>query len=713
MLHPDEDDSFEIARGDHVGITQPSEGFEARVSITWQNFVKLMTTFTVSESKTGAYVCRPMGGDGNRSDANAQPWPMLPLDLDELLPSDVNDLDQWAENFGVELILVTTFSHTAENPRVRLWIKCDRPVTANEHLFLFKALSQEMPFKLDPATAKPSQPIYLPRCPAERKNIAFSKHYTGRLLRVDALLDRFRDLIKERDNRNQGARFAGKGIRAPGGTIDAFNHNFDRHALLEAHNYKRKSNNRYVCPNSKSGRAAVVVHEWGLISFHEPDHDPLSKRDDLNVPQVLDTFAVYTILEHDDDFIPAFKAVNRMVKEKGWLGTEDVSAEPVEYRILNATEAIFSLPARHMLVDDLLDSESVTLATGQSNSGKTTVLEYLALCIAQGDKFAGRETRKGNILWIAGEDADNARFRVGGMCQEYGITHSALNDNFRILPQPVQILEPREMEGFHRSVDKYIGQDKDISLIVIDSKSVCWGGKDENDNAENADFLRKIAQHFVTRYRAAVIITHHLTKNKEKEDQTARGASALINNADHEWRFEMNANNLVTKLEPGKLRLARWDPLRFQIKTLVLSELLYPHWKNNFSKMPRISVPEVINQYGLSARKIAEDQELADVLAAIKQLPPTTNKRASGRLAIARIMGKITDDSSEPDKNAARDWVRRRVEKLVEQKLVDSEHKVTTAGDSFLESVLTGRQLTEPEAVNDPPAEREPGEDDE
>lgn len=699
MPNPDDTGYFEIARGAHVGITHPSEGFESKVTTTWPEFVKLMTTFTVSDSKTGPYVCRPMAGDGKRSDANAQPWPLLPLDLDELQPSDLADLNEWADKSVFEMVLVTTFSHTAESPRVRIWIKTDRPVTANEHLFLFKAISQEMPFKLDPATAKPSQPIYLPRCPQERKGIAFAKHRTGKELRVDALLDRFRDLIKERETRDSSARFAGKGVRAPGGTIDAFNKNFDLDALLEAHGYKRKSKSRYIAPGSKSGRAAVMVHEWGLISFHEPDHDPLSKRDTLNVPMVLDPFAVYCILEHDDDFIPAFKAVTRIVKQKGWAGSateEAISDEPFTYRILNATDAIGQLVARNMIVDNILEAESITLATGQSNSGKTTVLQLLALCVARGDKFAGNQCHAGKVLWIAGEDQYNARLRLAAMCDEYGIAPSSIDDNMRILPQSVSVLDRTSMAAFHSAVDRDVGPESHFAVTILDSKSVCWGGEDENSNDENAEFIREVASHFVTKYRAAVIITHHLTKSKEKEEQSARGASALINNIDHEWRFEMRPQSMVSIMEPGsKLRIARWDPIRFQIKTVSLSQVKYPHLMNNLGHMPQISLPEVANQFGLSVRKMQEDDELAEVLQAIKQLPPDAKKQARGRLAIAKIMGKVTDDTSLPDKNNARDWVRRRLEKLVEQKLIDEEHQITTAGDSFLESVLMGKTLTQ------------------
>lgn len=704
-LNPD-DISFEVARGAHVGITLPEEGFEPRLDISWPEFVKLLTDFTISDSKVGAYVCRPMGNDGKRSDANAMPWPLLPLDLDELLPSDLTELDDWCSKFGGDVIVATTFSHTAEAPRARLWILCDRPVTATEHLFLFKAFSQEMPFKLDPATAKPSQPIYLPRCPADRKPIAFAKHYPGRPLPVDSLLQRYQGAIRERAARDAGAKFPGKGVRSAGGVIEAFNKNFDLPELLEAHGYKRKTRSRYVAPASKSGRAAVTLHEWGLISFHEPDHDPLSKRDELNVPRVLDSFATYAILEHDDDFIPAWRAATKIVKQRGWLSedTEHISDKPIAYRIFNTTDAITTLTARNMIVDGVLEAESITLTTGQSNSGKTTVLQYLALCVARGDKFHGHTTHKGRVLWIAGEDQYNARLRLAAMCDEYGIASSSVDENLLILPQAVAVLDRASMDAFHDAVDRDVGKSAEFAVVVIDSKSMCWGGEDENSNDENAQFIREVGNHFKNRYRAAVVITHHLTKNKEKEEQSARGASALINNIDHEWRFDMRPSSMVSILEPGsKLRIARWDPMRFQIKTVEISETRYPHLKNNLGQMPQISIPEPTNQFGTSPRQMSEDQSLADLLDALKQA-----KGKKGDTALAKLMGKITDDSDGSEQSAARGWIKRKVAKLIEQRLVDDDRKVLPAGDAFLESVRMGENLA---GVGE--SEREPGQDDE
>ncbi len=683
---------FEVAQGAHVGITKPEDGFQPRNPVQWEKFVNLVTAFTVSDSKVGEYVCRPMGGDGCRSDANALPWPLLPLDLDELLPEDLSELERWCKEQGLDLVLATTFSHTTESPRVRLWVHCSRAFSATEHLFLFRSFSQGtfFPFKLDPATAKPSQPIYLPRCPPSREHLAFAKYYKGKRLDVDAVLKGFRAEMREVEERNKKGRFVeGKGARAPGGTVDCFNKHFDLTSLLEAHGYKRRTRNRFIAPGSKSGRAAVVVHEWGLTSFHEPSHDLLAVRTTFGTPRVLDPFAVFAVLEHDDDFIPAWKAAARLVRERGWEVIEnETQKEFVEgFLIQGAKDAIASMSPREMLVENLLEKGTVVLVTGQSNSGKTTILQYLLLCISQGLKFGPHRTVQGRVLWIAGEDSYNARIRIAAMCTEYGVPIDSLNDSYFILANAIKVLNRASMEAFHAAVDKYILQvspHHPPSVVVLDSKSMCWGGEDENSNDENSLFVQELGEHFTSRYGASVIVTHHLTKSKEKEEQTARGASALINNIDHEWRFEMRLTSMVSIMEPGsKLRIARWEPMRFQVKVVELQESDYPNLKNSQGNMPSISVAEVTNKYGVSSKKQQED---ADYAAILKVLPGIDVKaRRSLNLAIARGLGKVSEGVPKPSADAAKDWVRVRIKKMQEQKLLDEQCEVTDAGRQFLE----------------------------
>jgi hypothetical protein len=421
-------------------------------------------------------------------------------------------------------------------------------------------------------------------------------------------------------------------------------------------------------------------------------------RNDLNVPKVLDPFAVYAILEHGDNFIPAWKAAARMVKDKGW---EDATAPRVGdstlgYEILSAQQAVGRLKARDMIVEDLLERESLVIASGQSNSGKTTVLEYLALCVAMGHSFGVHQCERSRVLWIAGEDQYNAQLRIAAMCTEYGVKLSDLSQMLYVLPQAIAVLSKVSMESFHEAVTRCVGAGTTFALVVIDSKSMCWGGDDENSNDENAQFVKGLSEHFVAEYGAAVIVTHHLTKNKEKEEQTARGASALINNCDHEWRFEMRGASGVSVLEPGsKLRIARWPEMRFAIKVVALDQQDYPKLCNSQGAMPKISIAEVTTTHGAMAKQAVDDAEYVTILRALIAKPLNAQSKKRVNEVLSRAIGKVQSGMSTADIRSGREWIRYRLRKMIEQKLVNDNLEVTDGGHALVEQQLLQERIEE------------------
>lgn len=693
-LPDDEDDVFEIARGPHVGAVRPEDGFEPRLSISWPRFVKLVSTFSVSENKVGPYICRPMGGDGSRSDANALPTSVFALDVDELLPEDVPGLYKWCAN-GLELVLATTFSHTEENPRFRLWIKCSRLITAQEHLLIFHAFNQVQvfPFKLDPATAKPSQPIYLPRVPEARKSLASAEYYPGYPLDVDRVLQEHQKELDRLRKRNEQGRFVeGKGVRVPGGTIDSYNKHTNVTSLLEKHGYTRRSQHRFTAPGSKSRRAGVLITDEGkVLSYHDPEHDPLAQRDEFHQPRIQDAFAVYNILEHNDDFLAAFRAAARLVHKNDWAPSASEVFTPAEEqqkisecasKFKPAAQALRDAAPREFVVEGLLPKKDVTLVTGRSNSGKTTVLEYLALCVASGINFATHECKKGPVLWIAGEDAHNAVFRIGGMCAEYNIDIDSL-DEFHVYEQPIQVLDKPSMEIFKAGLKEYIGKAQvRFQLIAIDSKSTCWGGENENSNDENAWFIQELKK-MADEFDAAIIVTHHLSKGSDDDEPTARGASSLINNTDHEWRSTMNATSTVATLEPGtKLRLPRWKPIRFGVKVVTLPDVLYPWLLNSRGDMPQISLVEP-GKIDTPEQK-ASNLERVAVLVALRD--GTLDLRAVNESIAQLLNPDLNEQSSPADKKSAANHARELLRKMKgKEQLVDVENKPTKLGHRFIE----------------------------
>jgi hypothetical protein len=228
---------------------------------------------------------------------------------------------------------------------------------------------------------------------------------------------------------------------------------------------------------------------------------------------------------------------------------------------------------------------------------------------------------------------------------------------------------------------------------------VNWGGSDENSNDENAQFILAVRKFLIAPFgRPAVLIAHHLTKHREKESQTSRGGGALINNADHEWRFEMNQEAKISAMMPGsKVRMERWPEMRFAIRTVALDEAKFPQLVNNFGEMPRVSIADPVNQYARSMKQLQSDTDQRALLAAFVALYDASEDPTP--TALARAV-RWNDAKSEPDYRR----VKRELEAAVKQKLLTKKEKkyfITDAGRAFAtEEVSFGES-------------REPGEDDE
>ncbi len=683
-------DEVTVALGKHVGAIDPAGNeFVAEYIFPREKLLAALTEHKVRTNKDGTYITRPMLRDGIRGDQNAGAWRLIPVDIDELQPGEVPALLRWAEESKLAGCLATTFSHSPKQPKVRLWFFASRDIEASEHAFVHRALTRMVPFKTDPCMNKPSQPVFLPACPPEGKGDAFSRVMEGDPLDVDRLLEGYRGEIEE-EQRKRAERISGAktGVRQAGGLIDYFNSNFDLSEFLEHHGYRRKGRNRYISPASKSGRAAVVLYEHAVVSFHDPEHDPLAVRNEYAQAIMLDSFAAFCKLEHQDDFKAAFAGALKWARKQGWSDSavpeakkSDAPSAPLI--LFNALDIFGNLRPQDMLVEGILDKGSVVICAGDSNSGKTTIMQLLALQIARGEPFAGKRVKQGRVLWIAGEDMENAKYRTVAMCEEYGIDPQTLGDELLLLPQPVAVLDEASMAALRDAVEQRVGAGAEFAAIVVDSKSVNWGGVDENSNDENAAFIYAVRKHLVEPFgRPAVLITHHLTKQREKEVRSSRGGGALINNADHEWRFDMNQDARLSAMEPGsKVRMERWAQIRFSIKTATLPAKKFPQLQNNFGDMPRISVAEPVNQYNKSMKQLQADTEQREALRALASLKD--QKKPYGLSHIAAELNWV-DANEKPDYRK----VKRILDDALTQKLVTPAkqgkgYEITKAGRDY------------------------------
>jgi putative DNA primase/helicase len=174
------------------------------------------------------------------------------------------------------------------------------------------------------------------------------------------------------------------------------------------------------------------------------------------------------------------------------------------------------------LVRDLLLTASLFVVFGESNSGKTFWLLDLCFAIAAGRPWRGRCTRKGLVIYVAGEGAASVRMRVTA----YRTAHPDVSAGlpFAIVPFAVDFLSAASVDcliATIRAAESEVGEK--AVLVVIDTFARSIPGGNEND-AQDVGVAVAAADRIRLEVDCCVGFVHHAGKDPSKG---ARGSSAL------------------------------------------------------------------------------------------------------------------------------------------------------------------------------------------
>jgi hypothetical protein len=191
-------------------------------------------------------------------------------------------------------------------------------------------------------------------------------------------------------------------------------------------------------------------------------------------------------------------------------------------RIIRFSEAQAALDADDF-VEGLLVRNAMSVIYGESNSGKTFFALDLALHVAAGIPWRGREVDQGFVLYLALEGSHAILNRVAAFKREHGLEGVELP--FAIVPVSLNLLAPNAdadaVVETCRAVAAEYGVDP--ALIVVDTLARAISGGNEND-AEDMGSLIKTGDLLRQQAPAHVMWIHHCGKDAAKG---ARGHSSL------------------------------------------------------------------------------------------------------------------------------------------------------------------------------------------
>jgi hypothetical protein len=176
------------------------------------------------------------------------------------------------------------------------------------------------------------------------------------------------------------------------------------------------------------------------------------------------------------------------------------------------------------LIDGVLEQRSISWLVGPSGSYKTFIAMSMAVAVATGQPWHGRQTLRAPVVYICAEGGRAWERRMAAHVQVHGLPTD--REPLHMRPMPVMIGSP-EWTALHTLCFQI-----QPGLVVIDTQAQC-STADENSNTEMSSMIRHLTR-MAQDIGAHVLTVHHSGHGANGQAIRARGASAIYAAADTE-----------------------------------------------------------------------------------------------------------------------------------------------------------------------------------
>lgn len=168
------------------------------------------------------------------------------------------------------------------------------------------------------------------------------------------------------------------------------------------------------------------------------------------------------------------------------------------------------------LVDGVLARGALAAIFGPTQAGKSALQLDMAISIAMQLPWAGRDTAKGKVIYLALEGQAGLRTRVEALAARL---KEKLKDELTFVFDPFSLLSDADVQGIVQLARKM----GDVALIIVDTLAFAMAGGDENSSRDMSTVVAN-AKLIQAATGATVMLVHHSGKNA---DRGMRGHSIL------------------------------------------------------------------------------------------------------------------------------------------------------------------------------------------
>ncbi|MBO7283823.1 MAG: AAA family ATPase [Bacteroidales bacterium] len=214
-----------------------------------------------------------------------------------------------------------------------------------------------------------------------------------------------------------------------------------------------------------------------------------------------------------------------------------VPKETKRINLISAAELLkMDIPPLEWLVDGLLPKGSVGVVVAPPKSYKSYLCIDLGVSICNGDKFLGRKTNAGEIVYL---DLESTKRRPRDRLLQVLGKNRAIPSGFYLLTSENDV--GRIDDGFEGTINQIFESHNSISLLVIDVFQLIRRKQGRSQNAYDFDYadigaIKKIAD----AYHTSILLVHHTRKMRDLGDafNNASGSTAILGAVDFMWMIE-------------------------------------------------------------------------------------------------------------------------------------------------------------------------------
>ena len=210
---------------------------------------------------------------------------------------------------------------------------------------------------------------------------------------------------------------------------------------------------------------------------------------------------------------------------------EGLSKAKLPDKLFTKAEDIEMTPPQ-WLIDGMVEQEALSMVFGASGAGKTFVVLDMALSVATGKAYHGKEVKQAPVCYIAGEGHAGFARRINAWATHKDVSLKGVP--FYKSTSTVVMNDPEDANKLMSEINGIVQEVGEPKLIILDTMDRTLAGSDSDDK-DVAAYLT-VCDEVRLKYGATVIVVHHVGHNHQER---ARGSTRLKGRLDSEYRVEM------------------------------------------------------------------------------------------------------------------------------------------------------------------------------